>query len=107
MKFLITWVSGKKTEVELSDCNTVEQCANTMFGSVDWKDMGVTIEEMKDGNWESGSSVPRSEDKPSEGSSEDKAAEGSNGSTEAVNSDSVEQGKRSRSKSSKTLTHGE
>lgn len=98
MKFLITWVTGKKTEVELSDCESVEQCANTMFGSVDWKNMGVIIEEIKDDKQESNRSVSRGKEQPSSSSSKDQKRKGSNSGEEAVNSDSVEQGKSSRSK---------
>lgn len=32
-RFRITWLTGKVTEVEQSDCNTVEQFVNCRFGA--------------------------------------------------------------------------
>lgn len=44
MKFKVTYPSGLTEEVEQSDCATIEQFANTKFGSVPYADHGITVE---------------------------------------------------------------
>lgn len=43
-KFRITYKSGAVEECEQSDCETVEQFANTKFGSVDYAACETKIE---------------------------------------------------------------
>jgi hypothetical protein len=43
-RFRVTYPSGETEEVEQSDCDTIEQYANTKFGYVDYASHGVTVE---------------------------------------------------------------
>jgi|GEM_PF-6488548 len=43
-RFRVTYPSGEAEEVEQSDCDTIEQYANTKFGYVDYASHGVTVE---------------------------------------------------------------
>lgn len=43
-KFVVEWTTGKKEEVEQSDCDTVEQYVNCRFGrGVDLESFGVKV----------------------------------------------------------------
>lgn len=48
-RFLITYPTGTKEEVEQSDCDTLEAFVNAKFGSVDYAAHGVTVEMMVEG----------------------------------------------------------
>ena len=43
-KFRVTYPSGEAEEVEQSDCDSIEQFANTKFGYADYESHGVKVE---------------------------------------------------------------
>lgn len=43
-KFIITYSSGLGSHVEVCDAQSIEEFANRHFGSVDYKEHGITVE---------------------------------------------------------------